>query len=391
MLAASAAWVHGAEVIVEIRVHGNYSIPDEEVLSLAAIGVGDTVEDEVLDTAAGRLRASGRFEAVEVRKRYRSLAAMDEVVVVVVVREKPGNWLAERLMFAPILGYEEGYGATYGMQLNVVDAPIQGGQLSVPMTWGGDRRTAFEVESVFGEEQEGRLRGGASVGRQMHPYFEMEDERLRLWGGVSGLLAPGLRAHVEVGREGVEFGAVSDRLTRVVVGLEYGSTWKAFPRDDVRLRAAVERLSVDGQGAAVLRPRVEAQAFKGTGGQAVLAARVQYHGASAGLPLYERSLLGGIGTLRGWKAGVRVGDHMLATSVELRVPLNSALATDRAGIRVFYDAAAVWDSGSSRGPMLEGVGVGVFLPIPWVGSVLVDVGHDLHGSVVVHWTGGFGF
>ena len=82
---------------------------------------------------------------------------------------------------------------------------------------------------------------------------------------------------------------------------------------------------------------------------------------------------------------------MLATSVELRVPLNSALAADRTGFRVFYDAATVWDSGSTRGRLLEGVGVGVFLAVPLGGSVLVDVGHDLRDGVVVHWRGSFGF
>ena len=85
----------------------------------------------------------------------------------------------------------------------------------------------------------------------------------------------------------------------------------------MKLRAAVERLSAAGHPAAVFRPRVDAQAFKGVGGQAVLAARALYEGASAPLPPYERSLLGGLGTLRGWKFGARVGDSLLA-AIELR-------------------------------------------------------------------------
>ncbi len=390
-VAGATGAVATTEAIVEIRIHGNYSMPDEEVIRLADVAVGDPAESWVLDAIAHRLSESGRFETVEVQKRYRSLTARDEVAVVIAVREKPRSWLADRLMFAPILGYEEGYGFAYGMQFGVVDAPWRGGQFSVPMTWGGDRRTALEMESSFGNGSQGRLRGGASASRRMHPHFEIEDERLRLWGGLHGRLTSGLRVDVEAGREEVVFGDSSDWLTRVLVGVEYRSTWSEFPRDDVKLRAALERLTVDGQGAAVFRPRVDAQAFKGAGGQAVLAARVLYNGASAGLPLYERSLLGGAGTLRGWKAGVQVGDRMLATSVELRVPLSSALAADKTGFRIFYDAAAVWNSGSTRGRLLEGVGVGVFVAIPLVGSVLVDVGHDLRGGVVVHGTGGFGF
>ena len=156
--------------------------------------------------------------------------------------------------------------------------------------------------------------------------------------------------------EEVVFGELAERLTRVIVGLEYASLSSAFPRDDVKLRAAVERLSVDGQPNAIFRPHVDVQAFKGIGGQAVLAAHVLYEGASAPLPPYERSLLGGARTLRGWKAGARVGDHLLATSVELRLPLNSPLVADKTGLRLFYDTAAVWNAGSVRDQWLKGVG-----------------------------------
>ena len=122
MFVAPAAGASGAmatEAIVEIRIHSNYSIPDEEVIILADIAVGDAAEGWVLDAVAHRLRDSGRFETVEVQKRYRSLTARDEVAVVIVVREKPRRWVADRLMFAPILGYEEGYGFAYGMQFNL--------------------------------------------------------------------------------------------------------------------------------------------------------------------------------------------------------------------------------------------------------------------------------
>ena len=287
--------------------------------------------------------------------------------------------------------YQEGYGFTYGLGFSLVDVPGQGGRLSVPVTWGADRRMAFEVERPFGNEAVGRLRGGGSSGRRMHPHFEVEDRRSRVWGGVERRLAFGVRAGVEAAWEEVFFGELADRLTRVIVSVEYDSPSGTFPRDDVKLRAAIERLSVAGRRAVVLRPRVDAQAFKGVGGQAVLAARVLYEGASAPLPPYERSLLGGVGTLRGWKFGARVGDRLLAASIELRMPLSSPLATGKTGFRLFYDTAAAWNAGSVRDQLLKGVGVGVFLNLPVVGSVQFDVGHDLRGGVVVHSAAGFGF
>ena len=236
----------------------------------------------------------GALETVEVQKRYRSLTARDEVAVVIVVREKPRRWVADWLMFAPILGYEEGYGFAYGMQFNVVDVPWRGGQFSVPMTWGGDRRTALEMEGSFGNGWQGRLRGGASARRRMHPHFEIEDERLRLWAGLDGRLASGLRVDVEVGREEVVFGDSSDWLTRAMVGLEYGSAWSEFPRDDVKLRAGV--------GTAVGRR---------TGGRRVPAARrcagVQRHRRTgcAGCAGSVQWGFGGVAAVRAVAAGWR--------------------------------------------------------------------------------------
>ena len=379
------------ETVVEIRVHGNYSMPAGEVLALAGVALGDVVDGGVLDAIAHRLAASDRFETVEVHKRYRSLIATDRVALVIVVRERPRARLGGRLMFLPILSYEEGYGLSYGTHFSLVDVPGRGGRLSVPATWGGNRRTAFEVERPFRNGSLGRVRGGGSSGRRMHPHFELEDRRSRVWGGVDRLLAFGVRAGVEAAWEEVVFGELADRLTRVIVGLEYDSLSGAFPRDDVKLRVSMERLSVAGRPAAVFRPRIDAQAFKGVGGQAVLAARVLYEGASAPLPAYEQSLLGGVGTLRGWDFGARVGDRLLAASVELRLPLSSPLATGKTGFRLFYDTAAVWNAGSVRDELLKGVGVGVFVSLPVVGIVQFDVGHDLRAGVVVHSTAGFGF
>ena len=226
----------------------------------------------------------------------------------------------------------------------------------------------------------------------MHPHFEVQDRRSRVWGGLDRRLAFGVRVDAEAAWEEVFFGELADRLTRVIVGLEYDSLSRYIPARRCEAGAPrLNQLSVAREPDAVFRPRVDAQAFKGVGGQAVLAARVLYEGASAPLPPYERSLLGGVGTLRGWEFGARVGDRLLAASIELRVPLSSPLATGKSGFRLFYDTAAVWNAGSARDQWLKGVGVGVFLNLPVVGSVQFDVGHDLRGGVVVHSAAGFGF
>ena len=51
-------------IVEDIRVHGNHSTPDDEVLRIAAITVGTRLEPGVVEAARERLRSSGRFQSV---------------------------------------------------------------------------------------------------------------------------------------------------------------------------------------------------------------------------------------------------------------------------------------------------------------------------------------
>ena len=393
-----------AETVVDLRIQGNHTMPDDEVLALAGIAVGDVVDVAAVEAITRRLEGSGRFEAVEVRKRYRSLTATDRIALIIVVRERPRASirnpvvrslarLAGQSMFLPVLRYDEGYGVSYGARFSFVEVLGRGSRASVPATWGGDRRLAVEIERPLPGRVVDRVRGGGSYGYRTHPYFGVEDRRTRAWVGFDRELRNGLRAGLETAWEEVGFVGPSERLTRLTVGVEYdGVSAGAFPRDDVRLRAAVERLAIPGRPGAVVRTRIDAQAFKGVGGQAVLAARFLFEGASAALPLYEKVLLGGGGNLRGWRVGARVGDRLAAASVELRLPLGSPIAMGNAGVRIFYDTAAAYDAGGSLGDQrfLKGAGAGVFLTVPF-GSLHLDAGHDFRGSMRIHAGAGLGF
>lgn len=391
------------ETVVDLRIHGNHTMPDAEVLALADVAVGDVVDDVAVDAITERLEASGRFQEVEVRKRYRSLTATDRIALIIVVRERPRASirnpvvrslarLAGQSMWLPVLHYDEGYGISYGARFSLVDVLGEGSRVSVPATWGGDKRVTMEVERPLSRGTD-RVRAGGSHGRRTHPYFGVEDRRTRAWVGFDRELANGLRASAEAAWEEVGFVGPADRLTRLTVGLDYdGVSAGAFPRDDVRLRAAVERMGIAGRSGAVIRPRIDAQAFKGVGGQAVLAARLLFEGASAALPPYEKALLGGGGNLRGWRVGARAGDRLAAASIELRLPRGSPISMGNAGVRFFYDTAAAYDAGRSLSDQrfLKGAGAGVFLTVPF-GSLHLDAGHDFRGSVRIHGGAGLGF
>ena len=61
----------------------------------------------------------------------------------------------------------------------------------------------------------------------------------------------------------------------------------------------------------------------------------------------EQMLLGGIATLRGYRAGHRAGDGLAPLSAEVRMPLTSPLNVGRFGVKAFVDAGTTWDAGAA--------------------------------------------
>src|SRR3954468_2046900 len=75
------------EVITAIQIHGNTATPDEEIRRLAAIEIGMPVTPATTDEVAARLRATKRFRAVQVLKRYASIADLSQILLVIIVDE----------------------------------------------------------------------------------------------------------------------------------------------------------------------------------------------------------------------------------------------------------------------------------------------------------------
>ena len=103
-------------------------------------------------------------------------------------------------------------------------------------------------------------------------------------------------------------------------------------------------------------------------------------------------MLGGDGSLRGFRTGTAIGDTLLAGSAEIRVPLTSPFAAGRAGVRAFADVGTVYSHGGRlRDQRMEtGVGGGV-----WMGAAVfhatLDVARGLGSGTRVHFTAGFDF
>jgi hypothetical protein len=396
------------ETIREVRVHGNASLADEEVLELAGIAVGDPIPEDALKGIERRLKDSDRFETVEVRKRYRSLDDPTDVAIVLVVHERPGvtsgsggsiapvwrPWrrMTGRLMFLPILTFADGYGFTYGGRVSTQDLLGAGERFSVPLTWGGTKRAAIEFERTFKHGPLTRVLSSFGIWNRENPHFEIDDQRVELKARAERQIAHVVRLGVEGSRSSVSFGQIDDRLwTFGANGAIDTRGDPAFPGNAVVLGGGWSSLNVKGLSK-INRYTADARGYLRVAGQSVVAGRVQYFTTDASLPPYERLLLGGASTLRGFRAGRFDGDRMLVTSGELRVPITSVISGAKLGLTVFVDAAKAVDFGTrlGDGEWHRGAGAGLFIIAPLV-RINLDVAHGFHGGTRLHIGSGFSF
>ncbi|HEY6361445.1 MAG TPA: BamA/TamA family outer membrane protein [Vicinamibacterales bacterium] len=391
-VASAPAHAQAPELIAEIRVHGNHTTPEADILGLAALTVGEPATEVRLAEAERQLRESGRFAGIEVRRRYRSLSDPSEILVILIVDEHdavsaddltPGPIARVRsaAMWLPILAYADGYGLTYGARVSFIEPFGARSRISVPATWGGERKAAAEVEYRF---ERLVARGSASLSRRVNPHFEVPDARREVVTQVEGALKPWLRAGVS-GRIGrVTFG--NERAWHQAAGAQLTFDTRvdpSFPRNAVHAIVGVDRIGF--AGGSVARASADLRGYAGTGGSAVVALRAAVSRAGGPLPPSEQMLLGGGATLRGYRAGHRAGDGLVLLSAEARVPLTSPLDFGRFGVKGFVDAGTTWDAGERLGDQRfdRGIGGGVYFGATAV-TANVDVAWPETGKPRVH-------
>jgi outer membrane protein assembly factor BamA len=399
----------GPETIAEIRVHGNVATPDDEIRRIAGVEVGAPFTADTLAQVTARLEGAHRFDSVEVLKRYASLVDSSKVLLVVVVDEgrvkiegieDPGSPVRVvpkgglGLMFLPLLDFEDGYGFTYGAQFARADIVGKRSRLSFPLTWGGDRHAAAQLEKsfdgntgIFGPQRLlTRVETGVGISQRTNPYFETDDTRDRVWFRGERAIGESLRAGGTAAWQHVSFGGVTDRFTQL--GLDVTFDTRLDPmlaRNAVYARAAVEHLSFD-TATTVNRTDLDVRGYVGLPGQSILVLRGQRQGADTPLPPYLKALLGGMSNLRGFRAGSAVGDTLVAGSLEIRTPLTSPLKFAKFGANAFVDLATVYDTGAHLGDQTfeQGVGAGVWFSAAFFRMSLV-VAHGIGAGTRVHF------
>ena len=374
-------------VASEVRVHGNRDLSAAEVRRLAGLEPGAKLHAGTEEETAARLRATGRFETVEARRRHRSLrsGSPDETVILVVEERRPPGGAAG-LAALPVVRYDEGYGVTYGARLTLLDPLGENSRLSAPLSRGGEDRAAVEIEVRPRSGPFSAVRMTASEFRRRNPHYGLTDRRRVVAAEAERRFGDHLRLSGRAARSRVRFGAAEERLAAYRVGLTVDTRGNpTLPRNGMFLEAGSEWLRW-GDGAGVARrPWVDASGFVGLFGPAALRVRAQYRGSDTALPRFVRPLLGGADSVRGHAVGAAAGDRLAAASLEIRVPLDAPYRAVRYGARVFFDAGAVTGAGRPfRGAAVRrGIGGGLFLAAPFV-TVGLDAASDFEGGVRLH-------
>jgi len=386
-------------VVGEVRVHGNHTTPDADIFAIVGEVVGKPATDALFAEVTSKLEKSGRFDGVEVRKRFRSIDNPDDILLMIVVDEVPGidefDVTAGKVpgpvsrffssgMFLPILHSEDGYGFTYGGRVAFVDLLGPRSRITVPLSWGGERQARVQVERTF-RAGSTRLLGEFGIVRQENPHYEIGDTRVAYGGRIE--TAP--RRWLRVGGGGrvddVSFGDVKDTVSRAGGDVTLDTRVDpAFPRNAVQATIGWERLTFDAGRAD--RTTADVRGYVGLFGQSVLALRGLSVTANTPLPPYEQSLLGGAPNLRGFDAGYKADDNIAAVSAELRIPITSPLSVGRFGVKAFVDAGAAYPFGARlEDQHLErGIGGGVYLHLTVI-SMSLDVARSETGDTRFHF------
>ena len=389
-------------VVSEVRVHGNHTTPDADILGIVGDVVGKPATDQLVDEIHDKLEKSGRFDGVEVRKRFRSIENPDDILLMIVVDEVPGIdpldltpspmkkfWRSS--MFMPVLHSEDGYGFTYGARVSFVDRLGPRSRITVPLTWGGERQARAQLERAFRKGPIERVTGEFGIVRRENPHYEIGDTRVSLGARIESAPARWFRLGAAGRRDDVSFGDLKDTVSRVGGDVTIDTRVDpAFPRNAIHVSGGIDRVSFDAGHAN--QTRLDARGYVGLLGQMVLAVRGLSVITDTALPIYEQNLLGGAANLRGYEAGYRSGDNLGAASAELRIPITSPLNIGRFGVKAFVDWGTIYATGEKLSDQAfeRGIGGGAYLHLTIV-SLSLDVARSDTGNTRFHFGMGVTF
>jgi outer membrane protein assembly factor BamA len=386
-------------VVGEVRVHGNHTTPDADVLTIVGDVVGRPATDALIADVTEKLEKSGRFDGVEVRKRFRSIDNPDDILLMVVVDEvpaidpadltpSPAKKFVSSGMFMPILHSEDGYGFTYGARISFVDQLGSRSRISLPLTWGGERQAKAQFERAFTSGPIERVSGEYGISQRENPHYEIDDRRIGYAARIESAPLRWLRLGGGGRWDDVHFGVSDDRVTRLGGDATIDTRVDpAFPRNAIFATFGIDRLTFQNNDFDANQRKADIHGYVGLFKQVVLALRGLSITSDHELPAYEHVLLGGAANLRGYDAGYKAGDNLAAVSAELRIPVTSPLSIGRFGVKAFVDAGTTYAVGAKLKDQHlydRGVGGGVYLHLTVI-NVSLDVARSRQGDMQYHF------
>jgi outer membrane protein assembly factor BamA len=280
-------------------------------------------------------------------------------------------------------------------------------RVTFPLTWGGSKRAGIDLEKRIESGLFDRVTAGGSISRRTNLAFQQDDDRARLYVRGEREFTRTLRLGATTAWQRASFEGVADQFTQV--GGDVIVDTRVDPilaRNAVYARAGWEHLGFGngplatpsgagtyaGYRGSANRTELDGRGYLGVIGQAVLAGRVQRLDSDRPLPPYLQPQLGGLSTLRGFRAGSEVGDTMVAMSAELIVPLTSPLKIGKMGVSAFIDRGTVYNKGErfSDQTLKEGYGGSVWFAAT-VFRLNIAVAHGRGASTRVHVGGNVTF
>jgi outer membrane protein assembly factor BamA len=260
-----------------------------------------------------------------------------------------------------------------------------------PLSWGGNKRAGAEFQHDFASRLAPRVRTGVLIQRRTHPFYQSDADRRRTWVRGEWRLAGPLFLGTTAAWQKASLLDRTDRTRSVGTDLILDTRLDPLlPSNAVYARAAIDRITFADMPR--VRTELEANGYLAIYRGSVLALRVVREDISRTAPPFFKSVLGGADTLRGFRAGTAVGDTMVATSAELRIPLTSPLHIAKFGASVFMDAGATYDKGQRFADqrLKRGVGGGVWMTAALF-RISLMVAHGIGAGNRVHFGAGLTF
>ena len=363
-----------AEVIAEVRVHGNVAIAEEEVLRLAEVEVGaafeaDTAADHRETASSDRQISEGRGaeavcvdrRSVENFRRHRGRRGRREDRMGPGFGRRAAHRQASRAWSDVPAGSRRA--GRLRMDLRRALCGAERGRLAEPRRLPAHvgRRQARGRAVREGFRREARSiasPAGLSVSRREHPFYERDDDRLRLSARVERDLLPKLRAGATLGTEHVRFLADDTRFLQTGADLVLDTRLDpVLARNAVYARAAWDRYAVTRSGdvPSVQRrpPRLRGTDRPERAGRPRVPERVRP--AAAAVSAADPRRHGQPARVQG---RLRRGDTLVAGSAEVRTPITSPLNIAKLGVSAFVDVGTVYDHRARLEDQRFGKGIG---------------------------------